>query len=187
MNGLNPRERRLVAVALLLALVAAAWLGALSPLISGFSARQAERQALLSNYQRNQRLLDAVPVWRAEAEAQKQSAPAFAVIAPSQLQAQELLRQRLTAAMVAAGAAGPSVQDRQADLPAGWIGARADAELTFNQLNDSLRRLESEEPHVVVDYVSINADRAVRPGPGAPLAVRLELSVPFRLAGPGQP
>ncbi len=187
MNGLNPRERRLLAVAILLAVVAAAWLAGFSPLIGGFSARHDERQALLTSYRRNQRLLGAIPALRAEAEAQKGSAAAFALSAPSQLQAQEMLRQRISAALVATGAAAPTVQDLQADLPAGWIGARADAALTFNQLNDSLRRLESEEPYVVVDYVSVNADRAFSSGHAGPLAVRFELSVPFRLAGAGQP
>jgi general secretion pathway protein M len=187
MNGLSARERRLVAVAILIGVMAAIWLAVVAPLTGGFAAREAERQGLLADYRRNQRLIASIPSLRAQAEAQKRTAQAYALSAPSQLQAQEALRQRISAAMTAAGAAAPSVQDVQTDLPAGWIGARADAQLTRSQLNESLRALENEEPYVVVDYISINADQAFRSGRAGPLDVRLELSVPFRLADARQP
>jgi general secretion pathway protein M len=187
MNRLSARERRLVAVAILLALVAAIWMAVAGPLAAGFSARAAERQRLLADYQHGQRLIASIPSLRAQAEAQKRTAAAFALTAPSQLQAQEALRERITGAMTAAGAAAPAVQDVQADLPAGWIGARAEAQLTRSQLNESLRVLENEEPYVVVDYISIDAEQAFRSGRAGALDVRLELSVPFRLADPRQP
>lgn len=187
MNGLSARERRLLALAILVGLLVLLWIALISPVIGGFAARDAERQRLIALYQRDQRLLDAVPVWRAEAERQKRTASAFAVLAPSDVQAQETLRTRLTAAILASGAAAPSAQDIQANLPAGWIGARADGQLTLAQLNDSLRRLENEEPYVIVDYLSINAERAFRSGRAEPLDVRLEISAPFHLAASGQP
>jgi general secretion pathway protein M len=187
MNGLTARERRLVAVAILLAVIAAAWIAVVSPLMAGFAAREAERQSLLAEYQRDQRLIASIPGLRAQAEAQKRNAAAFALTAPSQLQAQEALRQRIIAAMTATGAGAPTVQDVQADLPAGWIGARAEVQLTRGQLNETLRVLENEEPYVVVDYISIDAEQAFRTGHASPLDVRLELSVPFRLADARQP
>ena len=67
----------------------------------------------------------------------------------AQAQAQELLDQRISASVTYDGAPPPTVQDLQTDIPAGWIGARADAQLTLPQLVTSLRRLESEEPYVV--------------------------------------
>jgi general secretion pathway protein M len=185
MNHLSLRERRLVAVLILVALIAGVWFFAVSPVLAGFTARQAERQSLLALYQRNQRLLDAVPVWRAEAERQKRSASTFAVVATSDLQAQEALRDRITNAVLAVGASAPSVQDRQGDIRPGWIGARADVQLTQDQLNQSLRRLETEEPYVVVDYISITAERAFRSGRAEPLDVRLDVSAPFRPAAGG--
>jgi general secretion pathway protein M len=187
MNGLTARERRLVAVAILLALLAAAWIAVVSPLLASFAARETERQGLLADYQRDQRLIAAIPGLRAQAEAQKRTAAAFALVAPSQLQAQEALRDRITAAVTAAGAGAPTVQDVQADLPLGWIGARAEAQLTRSQLNESLRVLENEEPYVVVDYISIDAEQAFRTGRAGLLDVRFELSVPFRLADARQP
>lgn len=186
MNGLNPRERRLLALGLLVLVLAATWLGVVSPLLDGYSARRAERATLLGAYQRNQRLLDAIPVLRAVAEEQKRSAGTWALIAPSQVQAQELLKQRLSAAMVAAGAAPPGVQELQGDLPPGWIGARADAQLTLSQLNASLRRLESEEPYAVVDQIAVIAGQAAHTGRPGLLQVRIQISTAFRQAN-GQP
>jgi general secretion pathway protein M len=187
MNGLTARERRLVAIAILFAVVAAAWIVVVSPLLAGFTARETERQGLLADYQRDQRLIAAIPGLRAQAEAQKRTAAAFALAAPSQLQAQEALRQRITSAITAAGAGAPTVQDVQADLPSGWIGARAEARLSRSQLNESLRVLENEEPYVAVDYISIDAEQAFRTSHAGLLDVRLELSVPFRLADARQP
>jgi general secretion pathway protein M len=184
MNRLSAQERRLVAIGLLVLAITALWFAVVLPIADGFSAREAQRRTLVETYQRNQRLLDAIPAWRAEAEAQRVSAGAFALTAPSQVEAQEMLKQRLSAAISQDGSAPPQVQDVQTELPAGWIGARADAQLTLPQLDASLRKLESEEPYVVVEYLSINADEAFRTGHAGPLGVQLEISAPYRLAGP---
>jgi general secretion pathway protein M len=187
MNGLNPRERKLLAVGLLVLAIAALWLAVASPILNGFAARAEQRRNLLAAFQRNQRLIDAIPAWRAEAEGHKRSASAYAIVAASQIEAQEQLRQRLAAALTGDPASPPSVQDMQSDLPSGWIGARADAALTATQLYAGLRRLQSEEPYVVVESLSINADRAFHTGQAGPLDVRLEISSAFRLSGAGQP
>jgi general secretion pathway protein M len=187
MIGSSASERRLVALLILVALVTAVWFVAVLPVLSGFGARQVERQRLLDLYQHNQRLLTGVPGWRTQFEQQQQTASAYAVVAPSDLQGQEMLRTRITNAIVASGAPAPNVQDRQGDTSAGWIGVRADAVLSQTQLNQSLRRLESEEPYVVVDYLSITAERAFRSGHAEPLDVRIDISAPFHPAAAGQP
>jgi general secretion pathway protein M len=187
MNRLTARERRLAAIGLLVLVLAIAWLGVLSPILSGFSARAEERAGLLAAYQRNQRLLDAIPSWRMQAEAQKKSAAAFALYAPSQVQARETLKQCLASALTAQGATPTAVQDAEAELPQGWIGARADVQISLSQLLASLRQLESEPPYVVIEYVSINADQAFHTGHDGPLQVRLEISAPFRVSAVGQP
>ncbi len=185
MNRLNPRERRLVAIGLLVLALAAAWFGIVSPILGGFSSRAAERDGLLADYARSQRMLDAIPAWRSQAEAQKKSATAFAISAPSQVQGQELLKQRLSSAFTAQGAAAPTVQETDAELPPGWIGARADVQITLTQLLGGIRQLESEPPYVVVEYISINSDQAFHTGHAAPLEVRLEVSTPFHLSAAG--
>ncbi|MGI9168952.1 MAG: hypothetical protein ACR2FH_02080 [Caulobacteraceae bacterium] len=45
---------------------------------------------------------------------------------------------------------------------------------------ESLRRLETEGPHVVVEYLAVTADRALATGRSSPLAVRLEISAAYR-------
>ncbi len=70
MNPLNPREKRIVAIGILVAVIAIAWVGIISPLAEGFMARAAERHELLNIYARNQRVLEGIPVWRAQASAQ---------------------------------------------------------------------------------------------------------------------
>jgi len=184
---LTPRERKLVAVGLLALAIAALWAVVVQPLVGGFAARSAARRELLADYARDQSLIDQIPVWRAQAEAMKATDVAYAITAASQVQAQELLRQRLSATFVGQGSSAPTVEDVQADLPAGWIGARADAELTLSQLVAGIRQLESDKPYVVVEYVSINADQAFHSGHAGPLEVRLEISAPFHLAAAAPP
>jgi general secretion pathway protein M len=186
MNRLTARERKLIALGLLCLVFAVVWFAVLAPLADGFARRAGERADLLARYERNQRLLDAMPVWRAQAETQKRNAASFAVFAPSQAQGQELLNQRLATAVTYDGGPPPTVQDVQADLPNGWIGARADVQLTLPQLESSLRRLESEEPYVVVERLSISAEQAFHTGHAGPVDVRLEVSAAFHPAGTGQ-
>jgi general secretion pathway protein M len=186
-NRLSARERRLVAIALLVAVLAAAWLGVVSPILHGFAERAQTRASLLTAYDHDQRLLDAIPSWRAQAEAQKKSAPAYALYAPSQVQAREILKQRLASTLATQGAPPTAVQDAEGELPPGWIGARADTQITQSQLLASIRQLESEPPYVVVEYISINADQAFHTGRAGPLQVRLEISQPFHLSAAGQP
>jgi general secretion pathway protein M len=186
MNRLSARERKLLALGLLVAAFAAVWFALIAPVIDGFAQRSAERRDLLALYQRNQHLIDAMPTLRAQAEAQKRSAAAYAIFAPSQAQGQELLNQRLTVAMTYGGGSPPAVQDVQTDIPSGSIGARADAQLTLPQLVASLRRLESEEPYVVIERLSIGAEQAAHTGHAGPLDVRLEVSAVFHPASAGQ-
>lgn len=186
MNRLSPRERKLVAIGLLVLALAIAWFALISPVADGFVQRAQERRNLLATYQRNQRLLDAMPVWRAQAEAQKRGAAGYAIVAPSQAQGQDQLNQRIAAALTFDGAPPPTAQDLQADVPAGWIGARADAQLTLPQLVAGLRRLESEVPYVVVERLSISGEQAFHTGRAGPLDIRLEVSAAFRPANPGQ-
>jgi general secretion pathway protein M len=182
MTRLTPRERKLVAVGLLVLAVAVIWLGLIAPVVGGFARRAVERRELISTYERNQRLLAAAPGWRVQAEMLKRTSAAYAISAASQGQAQELLDQRLMASTTHDGGRMPVVQDLQGDLPSGWIGARADAQLTLPQLIASLRRLENEEPYVVVQHLSISAGQV----PSGPLDVRLEVMAAFRASVPGQ-
>ncbi len=182
MRPLAPRERKLVAVGLLIGAVAAAWLGVAAPLIGGFKARAERREQLLTRYRNGQRLLAAIPVLRTEAQAARQSSAVYRITAPSDGLAADALKRRLAASLTEAGGAVSAVQQVQTDIPAGWISVRADAQINLTQLDASIRRLENESPYVVVEYVSLGADRALQSGRSAPLDVRLQVSALFHPA-----
>lgn len=176
MRPLSPRERRLVAVGVLAGLIAFGWLAVVGPVLGGFQARDAQRQAALDRHARNQRLLDGQGFVRAAAAEQRRSGRAFRITAPSQATAVEALKQRLATSLSQDGGAVAAVEEVRADVPSGWISVRADATMTLPQLNASLRRIENETPYVVVDYASISAEQSIRTGRPGPLAVRLQIS-----------
>src|SRR3546814_18242062 len=83
MNALTGREQRLIAIAILIALVAIAWLGIARPLISGFSERAEERQRLIAIHQRNEMLVERAPTWRRQLPQQKRDGAGFPIPAQS--------------------------------------------------------------------------------------------------------
>jgi general secretion pathway protein M len=180
MRPLTPRERRLVAVGLLLLSIGLTWLLVVGPLVGGFIDRAAQRQDLARTYVRNQRLIAALPALRAAAEAQRATSARFAISAPSEALASEALKARLQRLATDEGFAITAIEDLQADAPAGAIKLRIDMTLTLNQFKEMIRRLESEDAYAVVDYLSVSADRSLAAGRLAPIDVRLELSTAWR-------
>jgi hypothetical protein len=184
MRPLAQRERRLVALGILFALVAVVVLGVIVPIVGGMTARALERGDLVATYVRNQRVLAGIPVWRAQAVQQKETAAKFAIVAPTEPLAAELLKQRINRMANEEGGNVQTISEVQGDVPEGWVKVRADLQLTIGQLYKSLARLESEAPYVVVGYLSVAADRAQKTGHAAPMDVRIEVSVPVRVAQP---
>jgi len=182
MRPLTARERRLVALGLLVVTIGLVWLAVVGPLVGGFVHRAQERRDLAAVYQRNQRLIASLPALRASAEAQRRNAPRFGVAAPSDTLAVEALKERLQRLSTDEGFAVTAIEDLQADAPAGSVKLRADLTLTLNQFYETIRRLESEDVYVIVDYLSISADRSLAAGKLAPMDVRLELSAAWRPA-----
>jgi len=182
MRSLAPRERRLVALGLLVGVVAAVWLLLVAPLVGGFQARAERRETLLAEYQANQRLLASIPSLQRAASQEQATAALYQITAPSTGIAAEALKQRLSATLAGAGGTVAAVQDVQAGVPIGWVSARADARLDLDQFVVAIRQLENEAPYVVVQYISVEADRTAASGHAAPLAVRLQVSALFRPA-----
>ncbi len=187
MRRLEARERRLIAVGLLVLAAALVWLAVAAPIIGGFSRRAETRRELLANYVRNRRLLGAIPAWRMQADEQRRTAAKFSIPAPGETLAAEALKERVARTVTAQGGAVQALSAQQADVAPGQVRVRADLQLTPSQLQESLRRLESEEPYVVVEHLSVAADQAFRTGRLGPMAVRLEVSALYRPAGAGQP
>ena len=182
MRPLAQGERRLIALGVLLALVAVVVLGVIVPVFGGMAARALERGDLVATYERNQRVLAGIPVWRAQAVEQKSTASKFTVTAPTQALAAEMLKQRISRMINEEGGSVQTVSEIQGDTPDGWVKVRADLQLTMAQLYKSLARLESEAPYVVVGYLSVAADRAQKSGHAAPMDVRVEISAPVKLS-----
>jgi general secretion pathway protein M len=184
-NRLTPRERKLIALGILVAAIAALWLGLILPIAGGFAARAHERQDLLMSYRHGQRAMAGAAVWRAQAAVQRRDAGRWAILAPSSALASQALKQRLTGLIAAEGGQLKSVEDVQADVPQGQVRVRADLQLTMSQLTSSLKRLESEDNYVVIESVTVSADRAFQTGRAGPMEVRLELSAPWLAARAG--
>jgi hypothetical protein len=180
MRPLAQRERRLIALGVLFALVAIVVLGLIVPVLGGMTARAIERSELSETYVHNQRVLAGIPVWRTQAVEQKTNAQNFAIVAPTEALAAEMLKQRINRMANEEGGAVQTVSEIQGDTPDGWVKVRADLQLTMAQLYKSLARLESEAPYVVVGYLSVAADRASKTGHAAPMDVRIEVSAPVR-------
>lgn len=183
MRPLEPRERQVVAVGILIAALVLVWYALVDPLIGGFIGRAEERSELLATYQRNERVLAGIANWREQADEQTATQSQYSIVAPTKVLAAENLKQRLTRL---ANTVGGSVQ-AMSELPAendGSVRVRADLQLTMSQLYKSLTRLENEAPYVVVGYVSVVADRAVQTGHLATMDVRIEVSAPVRINQP---
>ena len=184
MRPLAQRERRLVALGILFVLVAVVFLGVIVPLFGGMAARAIERSELRETYAHNQRVLAGIPAWRTQAVQQKSTTSQFAMVAPTEALAAEMLKQRINRMASEQGGNVQSISEVQGDAPEGWVKVRADLQLTIGQLYKSLARLESEAPYVVVGYLSVAADRASKTGHAAPMDVRIEVSAPVRTGQP---
>jgi hypothetical protein len=183
MRPLEPRERKIVAVAILVAVLVVAWYALIDPLLVGFISRAEERSDLLATYQRNERVLSAISAWRGEVDEQNSSAGQYGIVAPTKVLAAEALKQRLNRLAGTVGGAVTSVSELPPDKE-NWVRVRADLQLTMSQFYKSLTRLENEAPYVVVGYVSVAADRATQTGHLATMDVRIEVSAPVRINQP---
>jgi Type II secretion system (T2SS), protein M subtype b len=171
------RERRLIAVALLLAAIAAVDLGVVRPIIDGFSHRAAEREQLIDAQARAHRLIASEGTWRERRRVQALDASAFSVAAPSADVAVEAAEQRIADAVSSQGGQVRGV--REEPSPAGAVRVRADLELTLTQLVASLNVIENQKPYVVIEQLSIAADQAAAVGRLSPMEVTLEVAVPY--------
>jgi general secretion pathway protein M len=182
MRRLSPRESRLVAIGILVAVIAVAWLLLVEPLIAGFSTRADERATLLQTYATNQNVVAGAQVWKAQLDEQNQTAGRYAISAPTEALAAEQLKNRLSRMTSESGGTLTAIQDVQDGVPTGYVRVRADMQMTLGQLYKTLERLESEEPYVVVESLSVVADSALKTGHLGPMAVRMEVSSAVRIS-----
>ena len=184
MRALQPRERQIVALGILVLAIVIVWFGLVQPIVGGFIGRAEERSDLSDAYARNSRILAGIPAWRDEAQEQATTQSQYAIVAPTKVLAAENLKQRLTRMAGAVGGSVQTVSELPAESSEDWVRVRVDMQLTMSQLYKSLTRLENEAPYVVVGYVSVVADRALQTGHLATMDVRLEVSAPVRIRQP---
>lgn len=180
MRPTSPRERRLVAIGLLIAAVALVWLAIVAPISRGFAARAVEREELLLEYQHNVRTIAAVPRLRRQAERQRAVLDRFVLAAPDLATATQRLRERTERVVTEVGGEFQAGDD--ADAPAGWIAVRASARLTQDQLARTLARLQNEPPWLVVTGLDVSADQALADGQSHPMETSFEVAIPLRTA-----
>jgi general secretion pathway protein M len=177
MKPLTPRERKLVAVALLLGVIALVWLGVIQPLLGGFAERAERRTELADQYSQNERLIGRIGQLRRVAEEQRRQRTAFALPAPDAGQAAELLKERLAAALDKSG--GELRGTEAVETRAGWARASASAVVSNGQLLDWLAGLTAQQPYLVLESVTIGADRALNSNRVDLMDVKIEASIPF--------
>jgi type II secretory pathway component PulM len=183
MRPLEPRERKIIALGILVAVLVVVWYALVNPLIMGFISRAEERSDLLATYQRNERVLGGISTWRSQSDDQNATASQYGIVAPTKVLAAEALKQRMNRLAAATGGTISTVSELPAEQE-NWVRVRADMQLTMSQLDKGLTRLENEAPYVVVGYVSVAADRATQTGHLATMDVRIELSAPVRINQP---
>jgi hypothetical protein len=180
MRPLSARERRLVAIALLVAAIAAVYLGVAAPAWRGFADRSAERQRLVNEISQSRRLIDQAGFWRAQAKRQKADLAAYAVMAPTRDAAVEATTQRIDSAVVGQGGVVKTIREQPGGP--GLVRVRVDLEASLTALMASLKVLENQKPYVLIEKLSIVADQAATAGRLSPMEISIDLAVPYRVA-----
>lgn len=180
MRPVSARERRLVALLLLVALVALVWLCLIAPILDGFSARAARREELALLAVHNQRTIAAIPRLRRGAEAQAAAVRNFVADARTAEAGREQLKERLQRAIERTGGEFRDVAD--AEGQPGWARARVSARLTLPQLTATLAILQDSPPWLVIETLSVGANDALVTGTSSAMDIDIEASLPLRPA-----
>lgn len=177
MRTLSARERKLIAIALLLAALALLWMVVVAPVLGGFSDRAEQRAQLRSDYQLNTRLINTIPAFRRRAEKQKSVEAQFILSAPTATLARDKLRERLRRDFTAAGGEVSAVQD----LPGqpGHASAWVQGKMTLPHLQQLLVSINDTPPYLITESLRVSADRALEAGHLDIMDIRLEVSIPI--------
>lgn len=176
MNNLTARERKLVAIGLLVGLFALAWYLVISPILDGFAERRMAREELAVRFASNERLIASLPRLRKTIEARAAESRNFRMEGETLAAVTEALKERLGAQVAANGGELRAMQD-VSDQP-GWARAWVEARMTLPQLIATLETLQNQPPYLAVNALTISADRALQSGRLDLMDVRIEASSP---------
>jgi type II secretory pathway component PulM len=177
MNAWTARERRLVALGILVLGVTLLWFALVQPVVSGFADRAARKEELARNYAQNAAIIARLPVWRRQLHGLRADQANFAIAAANRSDASARLIERVSAAAKRNGAVIKLVQDEPARP--GWARVRLDASMGLRQLTQLIAIIENERPVLVVESLTGSADQAFRTGRLSPMDIRLEIAAPF--------
>lgn len=174
MKPLSTRERKLVAIGLLVATFTLFWLALVRPIYGSFVANTDRRIELRQQYAQNERLIGQISGLRRAAEEQGKQQSLYALNAPNAEQAGERLKERLEASLEKAG--GELRATESVDAPNGWVRARSTALVSNEQLTAWLGMLNNEQPYLAMESLTIVADRALNSGRLDLMDVKIEVS-----------
>ena len=177
---MSARERRLVALLVLTALIAAVYLLLVAPIVAGFASRAERREQSGLRYVHNLRTIASIPRLRRAAEQQRGAVDLFVVDARSIEAAREQVKDRLQRAIESAG--GAFVEGADAEGRPVWARVRGVARMTLPQVTGALARLQNEPPWLVVETVGITANDALVTGQSSAMDIEIEISLPIRPA-----
>ena len=180
MRTLSIRERKLIAIGVLFALFGLVELLIIGPLVSGFSDRATERQALRDQYAHASRTIATIPRLRRLGDANRSQLRTFTLSATDAEKAGILLEDRLRAGVESAG--GELRVSGHDGSDATLSRANVAARMPLNQLVKLLALLQNQPPYLVIEALSIGADDALASQKAGPLDVKIEVSIPFVMA-----
>lgn len=182
MRPLSARERKLIAVLILVAAIALVLSLMITPIVSGFAERAARRDALIQTFHANEQRIAAIGALQAEAERQIGQMQGLFMAAPDAETAGEALRERIEAAAQDLGAdvkTSEAVPPDASQTDANWARAAIDARMSHAQLANLLAKLNALRPALAVETITVIADDALTNTKSDLLDVRLEVSAPF--------
>ncbi len=177
MMNLSLRERRLLALAILVAVVALVWLAAVVPILNGFAARQDARETAVETLREDGRAVAAYQDIRLKLADLRRTAPAWAVVAASAPAATEQARARVNRAVADSGGVLEALRDQpgRPDL----IQLQGDARIDLIGLQALLRHLEADHPAGVVSALVVAAPDATMAQHAPSLQVRFDVSFSY--------
>lgn len=177
MRPTSARERRLVAILLLVAAIALPWFAIVAPILDGFATRAERRDQLALRYAHNLRIIASIPRLRRYAEAQRAAVRAARIEARDAESGRLWLAARVQQAIEQAG--GTFREGADGEGRGGWAKVRVAARMTTPQLVAALGRLQNDPPWIVIDSLSVTANDALATGQSSDMDVEIEASVPF--------
>jgi hypothetical protein len=174
---LSARERKLIAVLILVAAIALVLVVVIGPVVSGFGARAARREALIQTFHAGEQRIGSLGALQAEAERQTAEMRARFMAAPDAGEASEALRERFETAVQELG--GDIKASEAVPAEEGWARAAIDVRMSHAQLATLLARINALKPAVAVESMTVIADDAMTNYKSDLLDVRLEASAPF--------